>query len=201
MTNKDKSDTNIKFFNKLAKRYDNSTFISIMNKVQNNILKYVDIENNSKILDAGCGTGNLLKILSVKNKDLDLYGIDISKEMLKIARTKLNNNVKLTLTSIEKNDFKDNFFDYIFSTEALHHFNDQDIAIKVCYNKLKKQGRLIITDFDFGRPLNKLFHLVEPGNTKMHTKKQLKAIFQKNNFKNIKQKRINLFFVTTIGEK
>jgi len=131
---------------------------------------------------------------------LRLYGIDISPKMLAIAKKKLGNKAKLNLTPAEKLNYK-NKFDYIFSTEVFHHFYDQRIAMKKFYNALKNNGRLIIVDLNFGITLNWIFHEIEPGNSKMNSKKEFYVLFKKYRLRNIQQKRLGLFIIITVGKK
>ncbi|MEK6859844.1 MAG: class I SAM-dependent methyltransferase [Nanoarchaeota archaeon] len=187
------------FFNKIARYYDNKIFLKYLTNSQIKMLNFVKIKNNSKILDVGCGTGNLLKILEKQNKNNHLYGIDISEEMLKIARKKLK-KAKLKLQSAENLDFKKSF-DYVFSTEAFHHYANYKLVMRNFNNSLKRNGRLIALDFDFGFLLNRIFHSIEPGNNKMHSALEFKKLFKQHGFRNIIQKRINLFLLLTIGEK
>lgn len=192
---------NKKFFNRVAPYYDKGIFNKWMTAKLIEMLQEVKLVKNSAILDAGCGTGNLLKLLSNQNKNFNLYGIDISREMLKIAGKKLEKGIILRLESIENAKFKNNFFDYVFSTEAFHHYSNYDRVMKKIYGILNKNGRLIILDLNFGFILNSLFHLIEPGNNKMHSKKDFRNLFKQYGFKVIKQKDIGLFFILTIGEK
>ena len=67
---------NVKFFNLIAGYYD-FFFGNWIRKTQKKAINVVKIKDNSKILDAGCGTGNFLKILENSKKNLSLYGIDI----------------------------------------------------------------------------------------------------------------------------
>jgi len=189
---------NVNFFNKIAKYYDKILGFWL-NRVFKRLLKEINIENNSVILDAGCGTGNLLNILS-KNKTFKLYGVDISPKMLEIAKMKLKNRAKLSLISVEKINYR-NKFDYIFSTEAFHHYESQEKAMKKFNLALKKNGKLIITDLSFGRILNLVFNKLEPGNSKMNSKKEFYKLFKKYKFKNVKQKKLGLFIILTVGEK
>jgi ubiquinone/menaquinone biosynthesis C-methylase UbiE len=188
---------NLKFFNKVAKFYDliNFWFESVILR----LLKEVKIKNNSTILDAGCGTGSFLNILS-KNKTLKLYGIDVSRKMLEIAKKKLKNRAKLSLTPVEKIDYK-NKFDYIFSIIAMHHYSDQEEAIKNFYQSLKNNGKLIILDVDLGKSLNRVFHRIEPANTKIYSKEEIYELLKRYKFKNIQQKRLCLLFLLNVGKK
>jgi ubiquinone/menaquinone biosynthesis C-methylase UbiE len=188
---------NFKFFNKVAKFYDLINFwfgIALFR-----LIREIKIKNNSTILDAGCGTGTFLKILS-KNKTLKLYGIDVSRKMLEVAKKKLKNRARLSLIPVEKIGYR-NKFDYIFSIIPMHHYSDQEKAIKNFYQSLKNKGRLIILDVDLGKSLNRFFHRIEPGNTNIYSKEEIYELLKKYKFKNIQQKRLFSLFLLNIGNK
>ena len=52
-------------------------------------------------LDLGCGTGEMLKLILQKDPLKELYGIDISEEMLAVAKSKLPEQVQLFLGDSE----------------------------------------------------------------------------------------------------
>ncbi|MEM4325888.1 MAG: class I SAM-dependent methyltransferase [Candidatus Pacearchaeota archaeon] len=184
-------------FDLFSKYYD--YLLWVLNKALKNVLSRVKIKNNSVILDAGCGTGNLLYMLS-KNKTLKLEGVDINRNMLTEARKKLGDKIRLRLMKIE--DLKDkNKFDYVFCTEAFHHFQDQKKVMKNFYSSLKRGGKLVLLDIDFGRIFNFVFNKLEPGNSKMNSKREFYNLFNKTGFKKIKQERIWFFLILNIGEK
>ena len=187
------------FFSKISGIYD-PFFGKWIKKMQGKVIRIAGVKNNSKILDAGCGTGNLLRYLEDYKKKLNLYGIDISKEMLEIAREKLEKS-KLYLQSAEKLKFEDNFFNYIFSTDAFHHYYNPDKVMKNFYRILKKNGKLLVADFNFGGFFNKLFHMIEPGNNQTYSPLEFRKLFKKHGFREIKQRKVGLFTVVTIGKK
>ncbi len=191
---------NKEFFNKIAGHYDKGIFKKLLLNPIKKTVESVSIKKNSAVLDAGCGTGNLLKILEDENKNLKLYGLDISKEMLKIARKKLK-LAKLKLESAEKISFRKNYFDYVFSIDAFHHYYNSALVMRNFYRVLKKGGYLIIADFSFGIFFNKIFSRIEPGNNGMHTASEFKELFKNYKFKDIRQKRLGLFNILTIGRK
>ncbi|MEN8120730.1 MAG: class I SAM-dependent methyltransferase [Bacteroidota bacterium] len=82
---------------------------------------FQDIKNK-KVLDIGCGTGRLTRILS-QNGGI-VSGIDISEQMLKIARKndpKSNYQIYIANRAFP---FKDDSFDFITSNLVLEHVED-----------------------------------------------------------------------------
>ncbi len=190
---------NVKFFNLIARYYD-FFFGNWIRTTQRKAVSIIKIRNNSKILDAGCGTGNFLKILEDSKKNLNLYGIDISKKMLKIAKGKLKKS-KLEIKSVEKIGFEDNSFDYVFSVDAFHHYSKQDLAMKKFNKILKNNGCLAVIDLSFGLFLNKIFQKIEPGNNKMYSPEEMRHLFKMNKFRDVKQNKVGLFTTLTYGAK
>ena len=67
-----------------------------------------------RLLDIGTGPGLLLKEIHSINPKLDLFGLDISKEMIKRAERNLNGiDVKLWTGSIQSTDYENDFFDLV----------------------------------------------------------------------------------------
>ena len=120
--------------------------------------------------------------------------------MLDIAKKKIRKS-RIVLGSVEKLPYKNNFFDYIFSTDAFHHYSDKNKAISQFRNKLKNDGILVIVDLNFSYFFNKIFSFIEPGNSGTFTKHEMKKFFLDNYFNNIKQFRVGWFTVMTIGKK
>jgi len=153
-------------------------------------------------LDIGCGTGDLLYLLS-KDRSLELHGIDLSVEMIKIAKEKLKSKAVLKVGSVSNllTKYKNNYFNYVFIEDAFHHLPEHDKLIIKIKSLLNKKGKLVICDLSFGKIGNLIFHELEPGNSKMYTFKGYKKLFEERNFKNIKQEKFGLVSVYTEGEK
>jgi len=109
-------------------------------------LKFVELigKENPKILDCGCGTGRDLKFL--ENFECELYGIDLSKGMLRVAKQNLNK------TSLLRGDyrtlpFKDNYFDGVVSIASLVHLpkKEKTVALREFRRILRPQGVLYIS--------------------------------------------------------
>jgi SAM-dependent methyltransferase len=102
------------------------------------LLSKIPLEQNSKILDAGCGTGGNIKILSRFGK---VVGIDSSPEAIKFCEKRGFKNVKLG--NIENTDFSDNSFDLIVALDILEHLNNDVGALKEFHRILKKDGYIL----------------------------------------------------------
>ena len=81
-------------YNKLANFYDELGWAenaSLELDIINNVL----IENNfvpESYLDLGCGTGELIKVLNEMHDGCHFTGVDISEDMINVAKKKLKDN-------------------------------------------------------------------------------------------------------------
>lgn len=76
------------------------------------------LKKNSKILDAGCGTGGTILALR-QNGYRNIYGVDKSKEALAYCRKRKLRNV--SYGNVNKLNFKKNSFDAIICLDVLYH--------------------------------------------------------------------------------
>ena len=118
-----------------------------------------EIPIGSKILEAGCGTGQMSLFLSRYNREI--YGIDLSKGSLieaeKFRKKNDINNVYLQRMNIFNLCFKPNFFDIIISNGVLHHTHNPFLAFSNLVNVLKKDGLIIIGLYHkYGRLVTKI---------------------------------------------
>lgn len=83
--------------------------------------------SNKKILDLGCGTGRFSFLFEKKNP-LSVVGVDISEQMISIAKQKaLSNgsNVKFIKDDISNSDiYTKDKFDFMFSSTTFHYIKD-----------------------------------------------------------------------------
>ena len=104
-----------------------------------------NIENNTRVLDVGCGDGVLIEYLK-QEKNIDVRGLEISKDKVQTCISK-------GLTVIEGNaeidlkQFPNNSFDYVVLSQTLQAFLNPEIVI----NELLRVGkRAIVTIPNFG---------------------------------------------------
>lgn len=98
-----------------------------------------------KILEIGCGTGNLLNLL--QNYNFELYGSDYSKDYLSKAKLK-NPNIEFFPGDLSDTNMwskHQQVFDSIICSEVLEHLEDDLRALQIINSLLKTNGVLIIT--------------------------------------------------------
>jgi 2-polyprenyl-3-methyl-5-hydroxy-6-metoxy-1,4-benzoquinol methylase len=111
---------------------------------QNYLIKNIP-KNCSRILDVGCGTGELTRKLVLFGREIT--GIDISENMLHEAE-KRNYDEKIKYMKTTAEDYlegTDRQFDIIISIAALHHMNEERI-LKIMKNKLTENGKILVLD-------------------------------------------------------
>lgn len=102
------------------------------------------------ILDVGCGTGVHLEIY--QRYGCNLYGIDLSPSMLKVAQARLGESARLELYDAIDMPYEDNKFDLIISMLSLHEMTQKTRSSVIAEMKrvLKNDGHILLIDFHPG---------------------------------------------------
>lgn len=98
----------------------------------------------SRILDIGCGNGNIS--IHLGSLGHNVLGIDISEKT--IAKARSNNkfpNVKFEVVSAEELQASGPQYDVIICSEVLEHLQKPEDLVRVIERLLKEDGRLIVT--------------------------------------------------------
>lgn len=110
-------------------------------------MRRVPIQPSDRVLDIGCGTGALLRSLCRRYPRIELTGVDASAEMLAIAAEKLGQGARLCLAGAQRLPFRDETFDLVVSTSALHYFRDPACVLAEMRRVVRPQGRIALTDW------------------------------------------------------
>ncbi len=117
------------------------------------VVELANIKPGDKVLDVGCGTGNLtLTAQTYAGPSGQVYGIDASPEMIQVAKKKADGSgmqVVFQEGLIEKLVFPDATFDVVLSRLMIHHLPDdlKGRAFAEILRVLKPGGSLLIADF------------------------------------------------------
>lgn len=153
------------------------------------IFKKENINETSRILDVGCGTGQTAAYLAY-HYGAKVTGLDINPTMVAKAKRRMKINrlpVEIIQGSIEKTSLPDNQFDIIIS-ESVLSFVNKPAALKEILRLLKNDGRFIAIEQTIIQPLKedeaneiKQFY----GFDSLITKKDWIALFKQAGFKPI----------------
>ncbi|MBX3023429.1 methyltransferase domain-containing protein [bacterium] len=96
-----------------------------------------------RVLDLGCGTGQLADRLQRAWRGARVTGCDFSAGMLAQARRR-SRRVRWVRGDAQRLPFADRRFDAVVTTEAFHWFPDQRRALAECRRVLAPDGRLLL---------------------------------------------------------
>jgi ubiquinone/menaquinone biosynthesis C-methylase UbiE len=136
-------------YEKFAVRYDRLTGSPPAKFRAGGVAIYPPREN-LKILDVGCGTGEML--VTYAKPGCELVGIDRSPSMLDVARQKLGSTAKLLLENATHMSFADGTFDLVTCMLALHEMpaEDRPRVLRECRRVMKPGGHILLIDFHYG---------------------------------------------------
>jgi ubiquinone/menaquinone biosynthesis C-methylase UbiE len=136
-------------FDQKAKEWDkNQMHIERTMAVAKQLIEMVAINPNMKAMEFGTGTG----LLSFYLKDLfsEITLMDSSLEMLKMAEQKMEPGdhlkFKALFFDLEKDDYKGDPFDIVYSQMVIHHIRDIKAIFRKFYHLLRPGGILAIAD-------------------------------------------------------
>jgi len=115
---------------------------------QRHVINSMNITPGDKVLDVGVGTGLSLPLYP---NHCEVTGIDLSREMLKKAREKVNKQ-NLTHVSLREMDasnleFDDDTFDHVIATFVISVVPDPVKVISEMKRVCKKTGNIVIVKF------------------------------------------------------
>jgi len=144
------------------------------------LLELLNPKANERILDLGCGSGQLTyKISELAGETI---GIDKSSEMIADAKSKFP-SVSFQVGDAENFNF-DEKFDGIFSNATLHWVKNHNAAINCMYENLKENGKIVL---EFGGK----------GNVQTIIN-QLRKSLRSRDY--IKQSELKLWYFPSVGE-
>jgi len=184
-----------KHFDESAKDYNNSYDGKFVKCMYDEIVERVLTANPKSILDLGCGNGNVLEKIKLKS-DADLYGLDLSENMIELAKEKLGTRVELKVGDAEQLPYDDNQFDVIICNASFHHYPNPDQVLREIRRVLKPNGTLVLGDptapFEwYLKFLNWGLKWSNSGDYRIYGKKEIHELLSKHGFKVLDWKKIN----------
>lgn len=129
----------------------------------------------SRVLDAGCGTGGMLALLSNHPAAYSLEGIDQSEDAVRHCRGRGLTSVRAA--NVEDLAFEDNSFEAVLSLDVLYHTQvDEDKAVVEMKRVLRPGGLLLVNAAAF--PCLRGRHDVAVCGARRYTIKRLRSLLE-----------------------
>ncbi len=125
----------------ISKKYDKYRSYS-ENEIKK-IIRFAGIREGARILDLGCGTGNVSSQILELIK-ADIVGVDISRPMLEVAKSKSLEVVCADACGFHL-PFRDSCFDTVIGTYVIHHFGNIPSAFSECHRILRHGALVLLT--------------------------------------------------------
>ena len=165
-----------------------------------------------RVLDVGCGTGELALILARSDWPVEVIGLDYALAMAKHAhakaqRTDLGQKAKFLIGDSEFLPFAEACFDFVACANSFHHYPNQASVVSLMRKLLKPGGRFLLIDGCRDSALGfVIFDIIIPrveGKVYHAPASVIAKYFRDAGFAGIRSRRFNFWMplLATIGEK
>ena len=151
--NQDKTKLVNSVFSKVHNNYDlmnDLMSLGVHRLWKKNLISWMNPQPGNKIIDVAAGTGDLAKMISQKNENINnFYCVEPNKGMFETGRKKLKSftNIKWYLNSAEKLPFEENIFDFYTISYGIRNVTNINQCLKEAYRVLKPGGRFFCLEF------------------------------------------------------
>ena len=138
-----------------AYAYANADFSNSNELFLENLFKFCTITDETKILDVGCGDGEIPIEIHKKTKS-KITVLDGSSAMLDEFSKKMSanniDNIKIIQRRYEDTYLTEKSFDVLISNSVLHHVKSPKLFWEKSFNLVRQQGHIVL--MDLFRPSN-----------------------------------------------
>jgi ubiquinone/menaquinone biosynthesis C-methylase UbiE len=135
----------VDFFDRIAPSYDGWAG-GQHERVAARLVDVAAPQKGEQVLDVGTGTGLVAHLVAPRVSPGSVIGIDLSDNMLAIARSKRSKNVQFLGMAAERLVFKPETFDLVTMGDALAYVGDPTDALAEAHRVLRPGGRLAVSN-------------------------------------------------------
>jgi len=150
------------------------------------IFSTVKMPTRSRVLDVGCGVGRISFEFAARG--IEVYGLDISKEMVEVAKAK-SRDVEFLVMDSGRLGFRKNLFDLAIAVTVLQHVTKEETmraAIQEMIRVVKPTGKVAIMEHIARKEKPPVFHMA------FRTKKQWVRLFERERAVLVQERAVDL---------
>jgi ubiquinone/menaquinone biosynthesis C-methylase UbiE len=128
-------------YSDISRTYDK--YRSYHKGIMEKVIEFGEIKEGTKVLDLGCGTGNIASQLLEMAK-MGIIGVDLSIPMLETAREK---SLEVLCANVDSHrlPFCDNSFDLVIGAYVVHQIKNLEFLFSECYRVLQVGMLVLLT--------------------------------------------------------
>src|SRR4051794_24577191 len=131
--------------------YDLAHHLFGLRPIHQEMITLAGLRDGHRVLDVGCGTGNLLRSTGRQHAGVELVGLDPDPKALARAGRKARRaglTVRFDRGFAQELPYPDGSFDRVFSSLMLHHLDEaaKGALLAEVHRVLRPDGRLILAD-------------------------------------------------------
>jgi ubiquinone/menaquinone biosynthesis C-methylase UbiE len=186
----DVAEASRRYFNRWAARYDHS-WVQIWFRENHRLMaQSVDPGTDARILDLGCGSGQLAARLAQRVPHGSVLGVDPAEEMIRVGRRQhRRKNLSFEVGSSDAIPSGAGTFDVVVSTISFHHWSRPVESLREIARVLRPGGRLLILDFCrdslFMAALDQVQSWLQPSHSGIASANEMRRYFSRARFHHI----------------
>ena len=151
------------------------------------------------------GTGLLIDILT-KQKAARYCGVDLSDEMIRVAKSKSITGAEFLVGSADRLPYPDESFDIVTCSQSFHHYPYPEKAMQEAMRVLKSGGLYILSDTGIGGlgawiDNHILFKLAKSGDCHTTNRKGIEKMMASTGFTIADSRQVKGMIYTVTGRK
>jgi ubiquinone/menaquinone biosynthesis C-methylase UbiE len=167
-------------FDRQARDYDSGHYGQHARRLQADVLAAVETFAFAAVLDVGCGTGAVLEAILTAHPEVRGVGVDLSPEMLGVARERLGDTAELHVGDAEHLPLHDAGVDHVVCVDSVHHYPHPAAALREMARVTRPGGGLVIGEWRVAAPLRQLMNALLPrlpgGDVRIYTGRELSEL-------------------------
>jgi len=182
-------------YDRIASAYDRRWSFYVRASVEET-LRRLRVRPGSRVADVGCGTGELVRRLLERDPSVRPVGVDLSRGMLGVARSKLEGSGSLVAAEAGRLPLASGCLDRVVSTNSLHFWRRPSRCLREIARVLRPGGRLVVTDWcdDFWacRLCDRLLRIFDPAHHRTYGADGLTGLLEEAGFRSVTVERYRI---------